>query len=215
MNYVLVYLAADPTWVLLMEKHRPEWMKGRHNLPGGKVEPWETPEEAAKRELLEETGYEANRIVTLGHMVDGNDIIYCCKAWADTSTPPLPRPEETEQATWLRLEDGLRLKSLMMNLKLIIPLMIHDVSYFVLQGEEKTGEYHVKLETKVPITEAVKSLNRHLGDPLRSWFSIGVSDDRLVVYHAESFRPPKLTDWEGFSVTFVETGIPSIGGVDA
>ena len=43
-------------WVLIVKKDRPEWQKGRYNLPGGKIEEGEFPEEAAIRELEEEAG---------------------------------------------------------------------------------------------------------------------------------------------------------------
>lgn len=39
--------------VLLLKK-RPDWQKGKLNLPGGHVEDGETPREAGARELLEE-----------------------------------------------------------------------------------------------------------------------------------------------------------------
>lgn len=42
--------------VLLIEKQRPEWQKGRLNGVGGKIEPGEADSSAMIREFAEETG---------------------------------------------------------------------------------------------------------------------------------------------------------------
>ena len=42
--------------VLLIQKNRPEWQKGKLNGIGGKVEPKETALQAMRREFKEETG---------------------------------------------------------------------------------------------------------------------------------------------------------------
>lgn len=42
--------------VVLIEKQRPEWQRGRLNGVGGKIEPGETPIEAMRREFREEAG---------------------------------------------------------------------------------------------------------------------------------------------------------------
>ncbi len=42
--------------VLLVKRKNTNYFKNYYGLPGGKIENGETPEEAAKRELLEETG---------------------------------------------------------------------------------------------------------------------------------------------------------------
>jgi len=58
MTIVCVFLTKN-FWdgsVLLIEKKRPPWQYGRLNLPGGKIEPNESPAECASRELEEETG---------------------------------------------------------------------------------------------------------------------------------------------------------------
>ena len=50
----IVIRTADARFLVLREPGRPFW-----NFPGGKVEPNESPVEAARRELLEETSLDA------------------------------------------------------------------------------------------------------------------------------------------------------------
>lgn len=74
-----MYVLENPTWVniipltvrdevILVE----QWRHGTRSLhletPGGLVDEGETPEGCARRELLEETGYDAGRIASLGHV---------------------------------------------------------------------------------------------------------------------------------------------------
>ncbi len=55
-----------------------ETVKNYHSLPGGQVEANETPLESAKRECLEETGFEINNIKFIGvvrEVLSGNEIL--------------------------------------------------------------------------------------------------------------------------------------------
>lgn len=52
--------------ILLQKQYRYPVRSWQWELPGGFIDPGESPEEAAKRELEEETGYTAEKLVPLG-----------------------------------------------------------------------------------------------------------------------------------------------------
>ncbi len=68
-DYVTVVALTTEKRIVLVRQYRPAVGKITWELPSGHVEPDETPEEAARKELLEETGYVAERIELLGDLL--------------------------------------------------------------------------------------------------------------------------------------------------
>jgi 8-oxo-dGTP pyrophosphatase MutT (NUDIX family) len=147
-EYVVVYVSASPmdmgqtlpfNAVLLVEKDRPSWQKGRYNLPGGKIEPGESPEETALRELREETGIEATQPKVMGRIVGSWGVVYCVHVIC--GDPTIQTMEgETERFFWEQWDGYLADDPLLMpNLKVIIPLMREGVFGWVISDEGPSG----------------------------------------------------------------------------
>lgn len=67
-DYVSVIAMTPAREILFVRQFRPVVRRATLELPAGHVEPRESPEEAARRELLEETGYVAGEIELLGSL---------------------------------------------------------------------------------------------------------------------------------------------------
>jgi ADP-ribose pyrophosphatase len=67
-DYVSVIAMTPAREILLVRQFRPVVRRETLELPSGHVEPRESPEDAARRELLEETGYVAGEVELLGSL---------------------------------------------------------------------------------------------------------------------------------------------------
>jgi ADP-ribose pyrophosphatase len=67
-DYAAVVAITEEHRVLIVRQYRPALERDTLELPSGIVDPGETPEAAARRELLEETGYQGGDWQVLGAM---------------------------------------------------------------------------------------------------------------------------------------------------
>lgn len=113
--------------VLIVEKDKPEWQKGRYNLPGGKIEDGETPQEAALRELIEEAGgiQTSSSMPNLMGVIQGSwGKVHCLQVWADPTIPLTPQESETQNIFWKSWQEIKDDPRLIPNLRVIIPMML-------------------------------------------------------------------------------------------
>ena len=67
-DYASVLAITAEGRVLIVRQYRPAVDRFTLELPSGLVDPGESPAESARRELLEETGYRADSVDTIGSM---------------------------------------------------------------------------------------------------------------------------------------------------
>lgn len=137
-EYVLIFAhrlpAAYSQQSLFIRRAKQDWQHGRLNLPGGRTEPGETVQQAAARELREETGIvtlEAD-VQHLGTMSFPGCEVHAVFApyrdwWAGARQQHTPVNDEgTIHEMFVR--QALDDPTLIPNLRLIIPLMQARVS---------------------------------------------------------------------------------------
>lgn len=118
-------------------------LKGRYNLPGGKIEEGETPKEAAKRELFEETGLTCFFEQEMGIIQGDWGKIYCYNICINDWQ--LARgEEETERIFWTQWESIKTEERLLPNLRVVIPLMKMNLTDWIVtdSGPSWNSERH-------------------------------------------------------------------------
>lgn len=126
-KYVLS-ICKDEDKILLIEKIKPAWCAGKINFLGGSIEPDELPEQAAVRELKEESGLDSVEPKIIGTIESSDALVYCvCLKLVDPKLPLNPDPSEVEEVFWMDTSDALKDKRLIANLKVIIPMVEYEV----------------------------------------------------------------------------------------
>lgn len=135
-KYALCYIHStnSQNLTVVIEKLRPEWQKGRYNLLGGHVEDGETFEEAALREVIEESDIgryrsRENEPKLLGYIKGDGWIVGVCYLY----TAIYGVQGQTDEPVYgVYIKDILKDPKLMDNLKVIIPLCRFKVSGWTL-----------------------------------------------------------------------------------
>lgn len=85
--------------LVMLEQYRPTLGRDVINLPGGGLD-GDSPEAAARRELSEETGFQADRVETLGaYQPTGRSRMTRHVCYATQLTPGEPAPDDGEFLT--------------------------------------------------------------------------------------------------------------------
>lgn len=142
LSYAFPYIGSTSAKIVLVEKLKPEWQCGLLNLPGGKIEAGETPEEAACRELKEETALDAVAAdaKVLG-VIEGDDfavhVVSCGyrSQWWNGEKQEARKMTDEEVVT-LDFRVALNDPRLIPNLKIIIPLCMANLAGWRLRDPE-------------------------------------------------------------------------------
>jgi 8-oxo-dGTP pyrophosphatase MutT (NUDIX family) len=113
-DWASVLCVTDASEVVLVRQYRHGITRASLELPAGVIEPHETPEEAARRELVEETGYEADDWVSIQsvsteparHTTQAH---FFCARGARRVRPPAPEETEVLELVTVPVADLARL----------------------------------------------------------------------------------------------------------
>ncbi len=98
-DWINVIPITDDESVVMVRQYRHGSKTITLEIPGGLVDPGDTPEEAALRELLEETGYQAKELTKIGE-VNPNPALFNnrCHTFLATNLKKVcdPKPDQTE-----------------------------------------------------------------------------------------------------------------------
>ena len=98
--------------VLLIRQYRPALGEMLWEIPAGRLEPGEVPEECVRRELAEEAGYRAGRLEGLGGLWSAagfcDEHVALFAAFDLTPVPLAPEPDEIIEPVAMPLDEALQ-----------------------------------------------------------------------------------------------------------
>ena len=109
-DWINIIPVTEDHQVVMVKQYRHGSRETTLEIPGGIVDPGDTPEEAASRELLEETGYQAQEWVKIG-AVNPNPALFCNRCFTFLARSiqkvqnPMPDPAEDIEVILIPLSD--------------------------------------------------------------------------------------------------------------
>lgn len=150
MEYVVVYVDSELDQILVVEKDRPAWQKGRLNLVGGKIEEQENVVDAAIRELEEESGLIPSGTPELFGRIYGNwGTVWCVKVPVEAREIQ-SREGETENVCWKYWDDLKNDSRLIPNLKVVISLIRAGIKGWKIEDNNNENTDFVVINISIP-----------------------------------------------------------------
>lgn len=151
---VRCYLIKDGK-VVVTKYNEGQPTAGYYDIPGGMIEDGETPEQAAIREMKEETGIIVKNLKHRGKFVaDNSNKIFDLEVLIAEDFEGEPQNFEENTSEWIKIEELLKKEKIFSNIMVLdrffINALIDDKSYF---------DMYVRLDEKDKILETRYKLN--------------------------------------------------------
>ena len=114
-NAIIIIVNEDNEILLLKRSPRSDWGASRWGLVGGSIQIGETPKDACKREIKEETGIDLNDVINL-FIIERNgntEYVFACRYFGDNN---IELNGEHTDYDWFRYEDLYYMDGLVPNL---------------------------------------------------------------------------------------------------
>lgn len=151
---VRCYLIRDGK-VVVTKYNEGQPTEGYYDIPGGKIEDGETPEQAAIREMKEETGIIVKNLKRRGKFVaDNPNKIFEFEVFFAEDFEGEPQNFEENTSEWVEIEELLKKEKIFSNIMVLDRFFIN-----ALIDEKSCFEMYVRLDEKDKILETRYKLN--------------------------------------------------------
>lgn len=139
-EYVLIVanVIHHPDESIFIVKKKPDWQKGRINFVGGKIEPGESPHEAARREFYEETGLSWTLPHHMGRLETHSGIVHVFSCYVPANQ--MLTSDSAERPFYRDAREIFALPAALPNLKVIWGLVQSGVDGWIIEDYTKSDK---------------------------------------------------------------------------